>query len=452
MNDADMWRANRKKTENYLCDLSDAFESLSEVFENLSDRLSRPGIPELRRLCDGVYDQYCPLCPHRRLCWEIEYPSSESIIGGLGELLASRGVASTEDLPEYMRSRCAVLPGIIGEINRRCAELTKLSGASDKTEVFAMDYKAVSELLADASRQSREELLPDRELTDRLTRVLARYGFGDGGVSVYGKREKHIVARGFDTSGMGVGMQELKQGVEKECGFSVSDPIIELGEGVTTLKMNKARQISATCTARVCNTGEEECGDTAISFETVSDKLCLLISDGMGRGGEAALTSGISSMFVQKMMGGGCRAETVIRMLSNFIRTKSGECSATVDLAEVDLLSGRCEFYKCGAAPSFVRRGSNVFKLSSNTAPLGILTSADVGRLSFDAHVGDVIFMMSDGVLPDGDECVWFLDLLAAGYDPSPEVMAEKIIAEARRRGSDDDVSVMIVKIGEAKK
>ena len=449
MNDADMWRIDRHRVENNLANLSDAFESLAEVFENLSDRLSRPGIPELRRLCDSVYDKYCPTCPNRQLCWEIEYPSSASIVGGLGELLASRGIASTDDLPEYMQSRCTALPGIIGEINRQCSELTKLSGLSDKSEVFAIDYRAVSELLADASKQSRETLVPDRELTDRLTRVLSKFGFGDGGVSVYGRREKQIIARGFDTSGTGGGMQDLKQSVEKECGFSVSDPIIELGEGTVTLKMTRARQISAQCTIRVCNTGEEECGDTAISFESPSDKLCVLISDGMGRGGEAALTSGVCSMFMQRMLGSGTRAETVIKMLSNFIRSKSGECSTTVDLAEIDLLGGRCEFCKCGAAASFVRRGSGVFKLSASTPPLGILGSTDIGRLSFDACPGDVLFMLSDGVIPDGDECVWFLDLLSAGYDSNADVMAEKIIAEARRRGSDDDISVAIVKINE---
>ena len=451
MNDADMWRIERRNTENRLCELSDTFESLSEVFENLSDRLSRPGIPELRRMCDGVYDRYCPSCPNRQLCWEVEYPSSVSIVEGLSELLSSRGIAEVGDLPDYMRSRCLALPGIIGEINRKCSELTDLSGLSDKTEVFAMDYKAVSELLADASKQSRDDLVPDRDLTDRLTRVLSRYGFGDGGVSVYGKRNKNIIARGFDTSGRGGGMLELKQSVENECGFPVSDPVMELGEGVVTLRMTGARAISAESVLRVCNTGEEECGDTAVAFENSDNKLCVLISDGMGRGKEASLTSGICSMFIQKMIGGGGRAETVIKMLSGFIRSKSGECSATVDLAEVDLLSGHCEFYKCGAAATFVRRENNVFKLSANTVPLGILSVGDVGKLSFDAREGDVIFMFSDGVFPDGDESVWFLDLLSSGFDPDLDLMAEKIISEARKRGSEDDISVALIRIGKAR-
>ena len=223
--------------------------------------------------------------------------------------------------------------------------------------------------------------------------------------------------------------------------------MIELGDGTVTLRMTRARSVAAKCVLRVCNTGEEECGDTAVSFENCSDKLCVLISDGMGRGREAALTSSICSMFIQKMIGGGGRAETVIKMLSGFIRTKSGECSATVDLAEIDLLSGRCEFYKCGASASFVKRGGRVVKLSANTVPLGILSGGDVGKVSFDSQDGDVIFMLSDGVLPDGDETEWFLELLASGYDSDHRLMAEKIIDGARRRGSDDDISVAIIKI-----
>ena len=447
MNDADMWRIDRRRTEWRLGELSDSFEALSEIFENLSGRLSRPGIPELRRMCDGVYDKYCPFCTNRQLCWEIEYSQSASLIGSIGDMLAERGVASVGDLPEYMQSRCTALPGIIGEINRQCAALSRLSGISDKTEVFAMDYRAVAELLADASAKSKENLEPDRELTDKLTRVLSRYGFGDGGVSVYGKREKHIIARGFDMSGAGGGMEELKREVSAACGFTVSDPIIELGEGSMTLRMTRARSICARCTMRVCNTGDEECGDTAISFETAEDRHCVLISDGMGRGREAALTSGICSMFIRKMLSGGGRAETAIKMLSNFIKTKSGECSTTLDLIEIDLLSGKCEFYKCGAAASFVKRGDNIFKLGANTVPLGLISVGDIGKLTFEAKEGDVIFMLSDGVIPDGDESVWFLDLLSSGYDSDPDRMSEKLISEARRRGSDDDISVVIIKL-----
>ena len=447
MNDADISLISKKEGDKRLTELADTFETLSEIFYNLSDRLCRPGIPELRRMCDGVYDKYCPACPSRQICWELEYSESADIISSLGNILSERGVADLSDLPEYMQSRCAALPGIISEINRQSGELSRISGVADKSRVFAMDYAAISTILSDAARRGKDDMVPHRQLGERLTEVLAKYGFGEGGVSVYGQRCKRIIARGFDLSGVGRSAGELRESVEKACGFKVSEPVIELCEGVMTLRMNEARSLSARCILRVNNTGREECGDTVASFEAAEDRYYVLISDGMGRGREAAFTSGVCSMFLQKMLGCGNMPETVIKMLGGFVRSKPGECSATVDLLSVDLLNGKTEFYKCGAAASFVRRGGNLFKLAANTVPLGILTAGDVGKLTFDVLPGDIVIMLSDGVAGGNDDSVWLLDLLGGGFDPNLEVMAEKIINAARSRGSEDDISVALVQI-----
>ena len=89
----------------------------------------------------------------------------------------------------------------------------------EKTQVFAMDYAAVSEILRDGSEESKLENTVDTELCERLTVLLAEYGFGEGGVTVYGRRMRRIVARGFDISGAGIGMKELKRRMEEVCGF-----------------------------------------------------------------------------------------------------------------------------------------------------------------------------------------------------------------------------------------
>ena len=70
-----------------------------------------------------------------------------------------------------------------------------------------------------------------------------------------------------------------------------------------------------------------------------------------------------------------------------------------------------------------------------------------MGKLSFDARVGDVMILLSDGVALGNDDSVWLLDLLTGGFDSNLEVMAEKIIAESRRHGSDDDISVILVRL-----
>ncbi len=447
MNGALIDRESRQRSEDRMEGLAEAFSSLSDIFYNLSDRLSRPGIPELTRMCDGVYDRYCPECKNREVCWGIEYADSRELLANLSSRLATGGVADVSDLPEYMRRRCIALPGMIGEINEKTAIMYRTARNVEKTQVFAMDYAAVSEILRDAEEESRNENAIDEELCERLTGLLAEYGFGEGGVTVYGQRMKRIVARGFDISGAGIGMKELKSRMEEVCGFPISDPVLEIKEGFLTLRASAARSFRTRSVTAVDSTGAEECGDTALTFENGEDRYYALISDGMGKGREAAFTSGVCSVFIRKMLSAGNRVPTVIRMLNSFVRAKPDECSAAIDLMELDLLNGRVEFYKCGAAATYVRRGDNVFKLTAETMPLGILKATDTAKLSFEAEDGDLIIMMSDGVTRGEEDALWLLSILSTHRGDDIEGMKKTIIEEARRQGSSDDISVAMVKV-----
>jgi stage II sporulation protein E len=368
MNDADMAGESRCSVYERIDRLADTFSSLSEIFYNLSDRLGRPPVPELRRMCDRVYDKYCPLCPSREICWELEYNSSKDMLSRLSERLGEKGLADKNDLPDYMRSRCVALPGIIGEINTECAELYKSFKLSDKTMTLAMEYRCVSSLLSDICEENKKDYAPDKQLSSRLSDVLAEYGFGEDGVSVYGDRRKKIVARGFDVSRGRIGNSDLKRVVEKACGFPVSEPVIELDENIMTLRMTARRRFSAESIIQTRGAENDVCGDSVATFENCDDRYFALISDGMGTGEEASMTSSICSIFLQKMISAGNGEYVSVKMLNSFIRSKTGECSSTADLMGLDLLTGRISFTKCGAALSLVKRGKDIFKLSA-TAP-----------------------------------------------------------------------------------
>lgn len=217
-------------------------------------------------------------------------------------------------------------------------------------------------------------------------------------------------------------------------------------DNILTMKMTSARRFSASSASLTRGAGGEKCGDTVSAFDGNGDRYYALISDGMGTGSEAQLTSSVCSAFLQKMLSVGNRAEDVIKMLSAFIRARRSECSATVDLLELDLITGRGRIIKCGAALSFVKRGESIFRLSATTLPIGILDAVDAERLSFDVEPGDVIVMVSDGVT-DGEDCIWLQDLLLKEWKEDGDAMAKLILSRAREKGSRDDLSVVITKV-----
>lgn len=54
--------------------------------------------------------------------------------------------------------------------------------------------------------------------------------------------------------------------------------------------------------------------------------------------------------------------------------------------------------YQRGSAPSYLARRTNLFKITSASAPVGIIKEVRAERISFSVEEGDCIIMFSDGV------------------------------------------------------
>ena len=193
----------------------------------------------------------------------------------------------------------------------------------------------------------------------------------------------------------------------------------------------------------------EVCGDVITSFEA-EGKYYMVISDGMGSGREAALTAGVCAAILQRLIGSGAGLDTSLKMLNNIIRAGERECSATMDIAEIDLLTGQARFIKSGAAPSFVLRDGSIFRLQSKTVPIGILRALDAEMIKFDILPGDRVVMVSDGAARSYEEVPWLLDMMTSDeviLKGSPKEAAAKIVREAARRGSADDITAGVISI-----
>ena len=178
------------------------------------------------------------------------------------------------------------------------------------------------------------------------------------------------------------------------------------------------------------------------------------------------MSAGISSVFCEKMLMAGNRADITIRMLNNFLRGENSrrgvECSVTVDLFELDLMLGVASFIKSGAAPTYILRGGEVYRIASKTMPVGIIKNPDIKVTRFDMRRGDLVLMMSDGISGESDECEWIAHALCEAGVPDATgdiLQIEEFISSLRdkllnmagekMRAADkfDDVSLSVVLI-----
>jgi stage II sporulation protein E len=429
-----------------LCALSDAFASLSETFYKLSDRHRRPDMLGLKRLTEAAFEKHCGGCRNRELCWGAQYSDTLVAQRDISEGLHKSGAVSADELSADFRMRCFRLDAIIGEVNSAVTQTTENLIKGEKAGFFASNYDDITSILKDALSSDGDEYESNMEMGEAIFRYLYDQGLKVSGVVVYGKRCLRVAIKGVGlVEDMGGKREtEICQNIARIVETDLTEPTFEVGRDGVMMLLRSKPKFRARCShgyvaasAKVdaegevlsdelyvdpFSDGDELCGDVTNAFITDSSYFYSLISDGMGSGAEAAFTSGVCSMFIEKMLGAGNRADITLRMLNNIIRSENmgcgGECSATVDLCELDLISGTAQFIKSGAAPTYIARGETVYKINSRTMPVGIIKDADARITRFQMQRGDIIIMMSDGCCPDSDDCAWLVEFLC-GYTAS---------------------------------
>lgn len=441
--------------EKRLENLSVTFSEISKALYDISDRLKTPGASEIRSICLRGFETHCKSCPKNDSCHLGDYGSFSEMVSKAGEILGRDGRIKRDHLPSYISDRCIKLERVIVEVNTSFAELIRERVTGEKTELLALDYDGISRILADAVSESKKEYDIDQELTGILQRALSASGMGIKDIAVRGNRKKYIYSSDIGKKAEKMGVKEIREELEKAFGSPLCDPIFELKDGRIAMRTEEAVRYSVESGSSVtAGSGETVCGDCAEIFSGQRDNFYALISDGMGSGQSAAFSSEICGLFLSKMLRYGNKKETSLKMLNTLLRSKGEECSATVDLMEIDLIGGRASFIKSGAAPSFVRRGDKLYKLRSNTAPIGIMRAVDAEQIHFDIEDGDIMIMLSDGISQTPEECFWLMEMLGEEWDKdeSLDSIAKRITSRAAAEGSRDDASVLLLRINKIQK
>ena len=436
-----------------LRNISEAFSSLSEMFYNLSDRFRRPGTLDLRCICDRAFDAHCSDCPNKTVCWGLEYSDTLGTVNGLISALHKRGSVTKAQIPSHLCHRCSVMDAILESINRDCARLTGELLRNNRTEIFAMDYEAAAKIINDALEEDDGEYSFDPELEQQIMEYLADAGILASGVTVYGQRRRQILVRGADVEHATVTAETLRSDLGEMCGMHLGHASFEVEEGVSTMLLQAKKKISVLGAQNNLSADGGVSGDTVNLFSNKKDYFYALINDGMGSGREAALTSNLCSVFLEKMLRAGNRAGTSLRMLNNMIRSRgvdsTGECSSTVDLLELDLMTAEASFIKSGASPSFVVRGGVVHRLQSGTVPIGIISKLDTQIKRYTVRPGDTLVLISDGIEQNDPDCKWLTSYLETCEELTPEEIVYQICLHAAEGEVHDDCSAIALRICE---
>lgn len=430
--------------------MRDAFSSLADVFFRLSEKTRIPRPDEVTAGCSRVIEKHCGSCSKADSCVTSDGTSPMAGVPLLSGILRKKGRVCEEALPEYMRRKCFKLERVVDDLNDEYSSLIERRLRENKTDIFAADYEAMARLIGDAINAGEVEYSPDEELSKRVCRAAAYIDFAADAVGVYGKRRKRIVASGIDLARTKLGADDICRVFGKVCGTRFHTPTYTVeGDYVTMSMVEKDRFGTEYARSFVKKEGEDLCGDSISAFEGADGHYFVLLSDGMGSGTEAALTSRLCGVFLDKMLRAGNRRDVVLEMLNSLVRNKNLECFATVDLLDFDMLTGDGCFVKSGAAPSYVLRDGSLFRIESGSTPIGITREITGEEVKFKLQDGDIVVLTSDGVAQSFEDGLWLADMLT--YDKhirDLDEMCRRILDTAREKNArSDDMSVAMVRI-----
>ncbi len=199
---------------------------------------------------------------------------------------------------------------------------------------------------------------------------------------------------------------------------------------------------------------QEVSGDMALSCELPDGRFALILSDGMGKGEQAAAESRRLVRRLRKNLKKGMAPAHAIKEVNRFMIRP--DRFATMDLVLLDRRQGQAKFYKMGAASSFLVRGGRVKKIDQAALPIGIVPTLKLTHQTTPLKTGDLIIMVSDGITEadrEDPEVGWLQEILrqtetetAAGL--APRRLARQILQEAQKRYAcreRDDLTVLAV-------
>ncbi len=196
-------------------------------------------------------------------------------------------------------------------------------------------------------------------------------------------------------------------------------------------------------------------GDADLVCKLNETQVVFGLSDGMGVGPRAAWESGTAMSLLEQLLIAGFTQARAVRAVNTTLLLRSvDDHFATLDLLLLDCSARGAELVKVAAAPTFIKRGSRVEIIQGHSLPVGIIQDVQIDPLYRILEPGDLIVMVTDGVLdrePLQASEERLRQFLAEVSIEDGQVLAETILSYMLGGTEDgrDDASVLTIQIFE---
>ncbi|MBR4761088.1 MAG: SpoIIE family protein phosphatase, partial [Clostridia bacterium] len=385
-------------------------------------------------------------------CWGAKRENTLDAVFSVVKQIKTEGASGEKELPADFKGRCLQPEKFRVTVSKNYTSYASAVAASSRItgirQAVTDQFEGVSGMLEELSREYISDIRFDNAAA--LTAVTALKNIGvcadecSAPVDKYGRMRINLKL--VKSSRTVLNKRDIMRVLSLACERDFSPPVIKKASGETFISIDERAAYKVDIGVYQKNADDNDlCGDAYACFFDGKGHYIMILSDGMGTGGRAAVDSAMASGLMSRLIKSGFGFDCALRILNCSMLFKSADESlATMDIASIDLFTGDVELYKAGAAPTLVRRGRRTGKAVSTSMPIGILSDVSFDRAGIKLAAGDILILVSDGATFDGTD--WIRDEVERFSGGSAQTLAERILECAASRRSDghsDDITVM---------
>ncbi len=432
--------------------VASAIDDVSDSVNRVSKSIEKITAPDMTPVVDGVRDDVCSRCTLRTVCWDNNFEETAEEFANICDILKTEESPDATYLPKSFKSKCNYSEELMDSFTKNYFAYAMKAENAQKNEeirdVVASQFESVSDILNDMVTGLKQSGNFNNDCATRIADVYKKSGIKVFGVScIEDENGMMRIETHTEPINKRIDLNLLSHSVESICKTRFELPNISYYDNETVMsfipKNNFTTQIGL---YQLSGNSSKICGDCAETCITPDGRKLMILSDGMGTGGRAAVDATMAAKLFGRLAASGISFESALKIINSALLIKSAEESfATLDVASVDLYTGNAKFYKAGAAVTFVKKRGRILAIEPASMPVGILTRTQFAYDELCVEAGDMIVMLSDGAV--NGSVKWIYDLIE-NHKGKAYALAKEIGDTAKHRRRDnhnDDITVMVM-------
>ncbi|MBD5632034.1 MAG: SpoIIE family protein phosphatase [Clostridia bacterium] len=437
----------RRQTGEKLYRISEVFREIECAFlaldENVNDEAARAGmLADLKEKC-------CKNCERQKRCMHtnVYYGFKKLIDAG-----AVKGKVNLIDLPSEMTVNCSRPADVLATLNGMLAEyrryMTETENARSGRKLLAEQARGVAEVMKGCAVELSARRDSFSEAAESVKKALSSRGISCPEIYIDGENGNRLSAVILGKPNVKIMSKVISDTLKRK--YVLKDKLDFDGEKSCLIFGAPPRLDAAFGVAYAIKSGEKVSGDTHSVIRISDHSFLMALSDGMGSGEYAHKVSEAAISLIEAFYRAEMPEDNVLNTINKLLSFNRDERFTCIDIAAVNLDTGRADFVKIGSPAGIIMREGEIKILESASLPLGILENLRPTVCTERLNPGDIVVFMSDGITSAFSSATDLYEFLQGMKPLNPQSLADKILAGALDKAGHvvtDDMTVLCTRI-----